>query len=189
MDASFYSTGSVVQDAILSGTLVDATPREAVTWQNVAGVTATATTLTKTAPQLWGNGGASSPRGISAATDGFAEFTIPVSPGYVMFGLNNGDANQGYADLDHAFYTYPPTGRLLIYENGVGRAKLGAYTAGDKLRISVQSGVVRYWVNGSLARTSSLTPNYPLRVDASFYSTGAVVQDAMIAGTLVDTVP
>ena len=62
-----------------------------------------------------------------------------------MFGLGNGDTDQGYADIDFAFYTYPGTGQLMVYEKGAYRGPFGAYAPGDKLRVSVESGVVKYW--------------------------------------------
>ncbi len=40
-----------------------------------------------------------------------------------MFGLGNGDTDQGYADIEYAIYTYPATGQLYIYEGGVYRAR------------------------------------------------------------------
>ena len=83
----------------------------------------TGTTLTKTAATAWGNAGASSTRGIASGSDGYAEFTVPASPGYAMFGLSNGDTDQGYADIDFAFYTYPGTGQLMVYEKGVYRGR------------------------------------------------------------------
>jgi hypothetical protein len=65
------------------------------------------------------------------------------------------------------------------------RGQFGAYAPGDTLRVSVSSGVVRYWWKGALVYTSEKPPDFPLRVDTSLYSTGAVVQDATLAGTLV----
>ena len=102
-----------------------------------------------------------------------------------MFGLSNGDTDQGYADIDFAFYSYPPSGQLMVFENGAFRATVGAYAAGEKLRISVESNVVRYWHKGELVYTSLVTPSSPLRVDTSLYSPGATVAGATLAGTLV----
>jgi hypothetical protein len=185
VDTSLYSNGAAVQDATLAGTLVSVTlVPEAVSWHNAVGVSAAGATITKTAPAGWGNAGASSTRGIVQGADGYAEFTLPASPGYAMFGLSQGDDNQGYADIDFAFYTYPPTGRLMIYEKGVYRGQFGTYGTGDTLRISVGSGGVRYWFNGTLVYASGQAPGFPLRVDSSLYSTGAIVQNAQIAGSL-----
>jgi len=56
-----------------------------------------------------------------------------------MFGLSNGDTNQGYADIDYAFYIYPTAGLLLVYEKGVGMGS-GPYAVNDTLRVSVDAG-------------------------------------------------
>jgi hypothetical protein len=196
VDTALYSTGAVVQDATLAGTLVSVVtviPTEAVTWQKEVGVSATPTTLTKTAATGWGNGGASSTRAIGAGSDGYAEFTVPTDPGYAMFGLSHGDSDQGYADLDFAFYTYPPTGQLMVFENGGWRGTFGSYAAGQTLRVSVESNVVRYSRAGAIIYTSVAVPTYPLRVDTSLYSTAAVVQGATVGGTnlvdVLDTLP
>ena len=113
-----------------------------MSWVNVVGVSPSAGSLTKTAATAWGNAGASSTRAINGS--GQVEFTVPATPGYAMFGLSNGDTDQGYADIDFAFYTYPRTGQLMVYEKGVYRGQFGAYAAGDTLRIAVASGVVKY---------------------------------------------
>jgi hypothetical protein len=38
-----------------------------------------------------------------------------------MFGLGNGDSDQGYGDIEYPIHTYAGTERLLIYEGGVYR--------------------------------------------------------------------
>ena len=96
----------------------------------------------------------------------------------------NGDTDQGYADIDFALYTYPATASSYIYEKGTYRGSFGAYASGDTLRVAVESGVVKYYRNGTLLYTSTQAPTLPLRVDTSLYSTGAAVQDATLSGTL-----
>lgn len=188
VDTSLYSNGATVADAVIAGDLVDLFPvvPESVAWTNATGVTATGNDLVKTASQAWGNAGASSTRGITVGGDGYAEFTLGTSPGYAMFGLSNGDTDQGYADIDYAFYTYPPNGRLYVYENGTQRGFFGTYAAGDVLRVSVDAGVVTYYRNGTLLRTSTVTPTLPLRVDTALYSVGANVNDAVLSGDVGD---
>jgi alpha-tubulin suppressor-like RCC1 family protein len=189
VDTALHSVGGTVEEAVLSGTLVDvglgALPREAVLWTNRVGVSAGPSALTKTAANGWGNAGASSTRGI-ASGDGYAEFTVPATAGYAMFGLSYGDTDQSYGDIDFAFYTYPPAGQIFVYEKGVYRRSLGAYASGDVLRVSVESGQVKYWRNSVLLAVSGETATYPLLVDTALYSAGAVVQGAVLAGTLVD---
>ena len=88
------------------------------------------------------------PAGPSTGT-AHVEFTLPATPGYAMCGLANGDTDQGYADIDFALYTYPGNGRLYIFEKGTYRGSFGAYASGDKLKVAVESGVVKYYRNGS----------------------------------------
>ncbi len=184
VDTALYSPGASVQ-ATIGGTLIDvpSVPTEPATWTNLMGVSATGNTLTKTAPDAWGNAGASSTRQIEG--DGYVEFTIPADPGYAMFGLSSDDVDQTYSDIDFAFYTYPPTGQVLISEGGALVSNLGTYTPGLIFKISVDSGTVTYWRDGLPFYTSSQTPAVSLRVDTALYSTGASVQ-ATLAGTLAD---
>ncbi len=116
-------------------------------WTNDVGVSVTGNSITKTDASGWGNAGAASTRGLNG--DGYAEFTVPADPGYAMFGLSNGDSDQSYADIDFAFYTYPPTGQLYIFESGASRGSYGGYSAGDTLSISLEAGIVKYYRNGS----------------------------------------
>ncbi len=111
---------------------------------------------------------------------------MPADPGYGMFGLSNGDSDQTYADIDFAFYTYPPTGRLMVFESGSSRGSYADYAAGDTLRISLEEGTVKYYRNGVLLYTSSGTPTLPLRVDTSLYSNGATVENAFLNGILIN---
>jgi hypothetical protein len=186
VDTALYSQGATVSGATLAGALTSvALPREGVVWRNAVGVSYASAALTKTAPGGWGNAGASSTRAIPLGSSGYAEFTVPASPGYAVFGLSSDDADRGYADVDYAFYTHPASGQVAVLESGVYRVLLGAYAPGDKLHVSVDSGAVRYWFKGRLAYTSSRRPASPLRVDAALYSTGAAIQGATLAGALV----
>jgi hypothetical protein len=156
---------------------------EAVVWTNAVGVSVAGNTLTKTAKKGWGNAGAASTRAVSSGS-GYAEFTLTTTSRETMFGLSNGDTNQGYADIDYAFYANS-RGVLLVYEKGVRVASFGSYAVNDRVRVSVEAGVVRYWRNGVLLRTSSAAATYPLRVDTALNNAGSTVNNVFIAGTLV----
>jgi hypothetical protein len=186
VDTSLLDPGVTVKGAVLSGTLVDvwATGGTAVVWTNLIGTALGAgNDLVKTSPQVVWNAGASSTRGIQG--DGYAEFTVPPNNAeQVMFGLSHGDANQYFGEINYAFYTY--AGNVLIFENGSYVAGYVPYSAGDTLRISVESDVVKYWQNGTLLFTSGQTPVYPLRVDTSLLDPGVRVKGTVLSGTLVD---
>ena len=104
--------------------------------------------------------------------------------------MSNGDTGQGYTEIDYAFYPHPALGLVVIYEKGVYIGSFGAVAPGNKLRISVEADVVRYWRDGVLLRTSPSAPTYPLRVDTSLYSTGATILAVTLAGAqLMSVVP
>ncbi|KKL68728.1 hypothetical protein LCGC14_2122070, partial [marine sediment metagenome] len=115
--------------------------------------------------------------------DGFVEFTVSETNTYRMLGLSRGDANQHYDDIDFAVYTNA-SGTLYVYESGVYRGGFGSYSAGDRLRVAVEAGVVMYSRNGSVFYTSGVTPTYPLLVDTALYNNGATISNAFISGTL-----
>jgi hypothetical protein len=100
-----------------------------------------------------------------------------------VVGLGSGNTNQTLADVDHGIQA-SGVGRLLVYEKGLLRGQFGAYATGDRLRVAVVSGVVRYYRNGELFYTSTVAPSYPLTVDSALYSQGATIKAAVLAGHL-----
>lgn len=152
-----------------------------VTWSGAVGVSTSGNDLTKTAPNAWGNGGAASTETV-ASGDTFAEFTTAETTSYKMAGLSSGDTNQGFADIDFAFYMRGD-GSLQIYEQGFRRATVGTYSAGDTLRVEVVGGQVRYLRNGSPVYTSTRTPSYPMGVDTALFTLGATINDVRLASS------
>lgn len=155
---------------------------EAVTWTNVVGASASGSTLTKTAAAGWGNAGASSAQSITAG-DGYVEFTV--SQAYVerVCGLSLGDTDRGHADIDFGIIL-SDGGYVYAWESGVPKANAGAYTVGDRLRVAVEGGAVKYYKNGTLFHTSTTTPTYPLLVDAAFNTAGSTLSEVVISGSL-----
>jgi hypothetical protein len=183
VDTAFYSPNATVSDVAISGQLQTAGNPENVVWTNTVGVSVSGNSLTKTVDWGWGNSGASSTRAISAG-DGYVEYTIIDSNSSIsMLGLNNEDSNQDYTDIDYGFHP-AGSGTLYVYENGTPKGSVGPYAAGDKLRIVVQGGVVRYLRNGVEVYKSTVSPTFPLRADTAFYSPGAVVSNVVISGQL-----
>ena len=70
-----------------------------------------------------------------------------------------------------------------VYEKGTLRGTFGTFVRGDKLRVSVESGVVKYKKNGVTFYTSTVAPTYPLLVDAALYSTNATSTQVNLFGT------
>jgi alpha-tubulin suppressor-like RCC1 family protein len=58
---------------------------------------------------------------------------------------------------------------------------------GDRLRVSVEGGVVKYLRNGDVVYTSAVAPSYPLLADTSFHQANTQVNDARLSG--LDLIP
>ena len=169
-----YRNGQLLITA--SGTTVN------VAWTNAVGIAVSGNGLTKTAAEGWGNAGAASTQALVSG-DGYVEFTANETNTYRMCGLSNGDSNQNYTDIDFALY--PATsGALHIYEAGVNRGQFGTYAAGDRLRVAVEGGVVKYRKNGTLLYTSGVNPTYPLLADTSLYTSAATLINVVLSGNL-----
>lgn len=152
-----------------------------VNWTNTGGVTVSANSLTKTAATNWGNGGASSSQAIVSG-NGYVEFTASETTTSRMIGLSNGDANQGYQDID--FAAYLDSHNLCVYEAGTARGCFSTYVPGDIIRVAVESGVAKYKKNGTVVYTSAMTPTYPLLADTALWSNGATLNNVVISGNL-----
>ncbi|HQL77284.1 MAG TPA: chitobiase/beta-hexosaminidase C-terminal domain-containing protein [Verrucomicrobiota bacterium] len=115
------------------------------------------------------NGGFTSVETI--AGDGFAECVATVNNQDSMFGLQATYASPSYTGIDYALYLWG-TGQLQIYEAGTYRATVGYYSAGDRLRVVRTGNIVRYYRNGGLVYTSSVTSTGILHFAASLYQQG-----------------
>jgi hypothetical protein len=176
VDASLYSTGATVIGAMLSGNW--SANAEPVAWTSAVGVSASGNTLTKASANGW-NAGAVSAKSLPAGS-GHVEVTARETSTHRMFGLGAGNATVGPADIAYSLYL-AAGGTLHVYEKGVYRGPFGTYAGGDRLRVSVFGGVVRYSRNGVIFHTSAVAPVYPLRVDTALYTTGATLAEVTVA--------
>jgi hypothetical protein len=183
VDTALDTTGATLNDAVLSGNLITVTfVGEAVVWTNLVGVTAAANDLTKTAATGW-NAGAASTRAVGSG-GGFVEFTASETNKGRMLGLSNGDSGVAITDIDFALHL--ESGAVLsVYESGVKVAVVGTYATNDTLRVSVESGRVKYRKNGTLLYMSAVAPTYPLRVDTSLNTSAATLKKADLYGNVV----
>jgi hypothetical protein len=180
VDTALYTPGATLAKVVISRNW--STPfDQPVAWKSATGVAVSGHNLTKTAPIGWGNAGAISTKSLLAG-DGFVEHTVQETNTYRMIGLSHGSANAGWDEIDFALCTVGD-GTLRVYEKGTLRRSLGAYAYGDKLRVAVSGGVVRYYRNGTLLYTSTTAPEYPLLVDTALYTPGGTLSTVMISRT------
>ena len=130
----------------------------------------------------WYDAGAVSTRSI-AAGDGYVEFTPGDTGTFRMIGLGNGDTSYHLSDIEYALFV-AGDGMLYVHESGEPKGVPVAYAAGDRLKVAVEGGVVKYYRNGTAFYTSEVTPSYPLLVDTSFNTVYARVINVQIAGNL-----
>src|SRR5262249_10927285 len=172
VDTALYGAGATLTDVTIADVL----------WTGVTGLAAPASSLMKTAADGW-NAGASSARAL-ASGDGFVEFTAIETDKRRTVGLETGtEAVQSYADIDYAI-DLSAGGALEVFELGTSRGQVGTYAHGDRLRVEVDRGVVRYLKNGVVLYSSAVAPTYPVHAAAALYSAGATVADLSI-GDLV----
>ncbi len=172
VDSSLYTPNAQVAQAILCAP-------QAVNWINLVNVTANGNTLQKTSGGWDWNAGAASSQSL-ASGDGYVEVVVDATNAYRMFGLSNGDSNAAYWDIDFALYP-ADGGGLYVYEGGTYRGYFGTYAVGDRLRVAVEGGVVRYYKNNALLYTSGTAPTYPLLVDTSLYTPNGQVAQAVVS--------
>ena len=156
---------------------------EDVVWANRVETAAEGNDLRKTwgpTTGAWTSGAVSSKAIVS--TSGYAEFTAASTTKEVICGLSNGNTNSGFGDVDFGIRLVGG-GSLRTIESG-NMLTFGTYAAGDRFRVSVDDGLVRYWRNGSLFHTSAYPATNPLLVDTSIASLDGVIQDAVISGVL-----
>ncbi len=172
VDTSLYTPNGQVAQAILCAP-------QAVNWINLVNVSANGNTLQKTSGGWDWNAGAASSQAL-ASGDGYVEVVVDATNAYRMFGLSNGDSNAAYWDIDFALYP-ADGGGLYVYESGTYRGYFGTYAVGDRLRVAVEAGVVRYYRNNALLYTSGTAPTYPLLVDTSLYTPNGQVAQAVVS--------
>ena len=88
------------------------------------------------------------------------------------------DASVLHTDIDFAAYLAGSS--LKVYEGGASKGTFGTLAVGDVVKVAVQGGTVRYYLNNALVYTSTLAPTYPLLLDTAINSLGGKVYNAYI---------
>jgi alpha-tubulin suppressor-like RCC1 family protein len=162
-DSSLDTTGATITKLSL----------ETLVWSSSAGVAQQGASLTKTAATGNWDAQATSTNFVSSG-DGWVEFTAIETTSRRVLGLKGIGSSQTYADIDFAI-DLTDTGIVQVQELGTLRGQFGSYVNGDRLRIEIQDGIVRYRKNGTILYTSAVIPSYPLHVEASLYTNGATL--------------
>jgi hypothetical protein len=154
----------------------------AVAWSALVNTSASGGTLTKTG----GGEGMDDARAVSTQQVGTAGGAIEFVAGDVTsirFAALSQIGGQGWDAMDFAIRLGPwnsTSGIAEVREKRTWRADT-PYVVGDKFRIEVASGLVRYYRNGVLFYTSAVAATSPLKPDASIFGVGAKIVSATIS--------
>jgi hypothetical protein len=111
------------------------------------------------------------------ATGGFVEFTP--SAGHRLYaGLGQPNAAPGSTDVSYSF-SFWPDGGWDIRERNAYRAE-GRFAAGDRFRVAIENGAVKYYKNSTLVYTSTVAPASPMSLNVSLLTPNASVADAVL---------
>jgi RHS repeat-associated protein len=153
-----------------------------VNWTNAVGVSISGNNLTRTiAGDSWSTGAISSQ--IISSGDGYAEFTAGETNKRRAVGLTSNTSVIGFVHISYGMIL-GDDGTITINESNGVYGVFGTYTTGDKLRVSIESGVVKYRKNGTLLRTSTVAPTYPLYAGAALYTNASTVTGAVVTSNL-----
>ena len=123
------------------------------------------------------DGGAISLNKVS--NNGYLEFTASETNKQRMVGLSASYGSSSYTTIQYAVYLQS-NATVGVYESGTNRGNFGTYAAGDVFKVAIESGVVKYYKNGTLFYTSTVIPSLPQYVNASLNDIGATVTNAMV---------
>lgn len=156
-----------------------------VTWVNTnASETVVGNRITRTAA---GTGffvtGGSSSENITTGNSGYAYFTCDDLTGTFIAGLGL-TFGLAASNVDFGFYLLG-SGTLQTVEGGIGTNVSGGYIVGTVLKVSIEAGVVKYYKDGTLIRTSSGTPSYPQKFIATLANQNATVAPYIVTDTSV----
>lgn len=154
-------------------------------WTNYVNVEITGNSIQKVsgASSSW-DAGADSTQYLVAG-DGSVEATVDEVKPQRMMGLSFSDTGPHHTNID--FAAYLAGSRLYVYEHGVNKGAFGDLRVGDRVKVAVEQGVVKYYVNAARVYTSAQAPRYPMWLDAAIKSRGGRVADAFLCGTVTGT--
>jgi hypothetical protein len=156
--------------------------RQSVTWASIVNCTASGGSLRKSAGNSDGtfDAGALSQQSIVSG-DGYLEFTAGETNTSRFCGLARNPSVTEYVAIDFGFQLNA-SGVAEVRENFAYKAET-RYVSGDVFRVGIEGGVIKYYKNGVLLYSSSRTPSYPLRADATFTNLGSTINNAAMAAT------
>ena len=123
------------------------------------------------------DGGAYSQQTITSG-NGYLEFTASEANKFRFGALTTMTTTNNYLALDFAI-DFTIGAQAEVRENGSWMTSVG-FVANNVFRISVESGVVKYYKNGTVFYTSTKTPSFPLYANALLCDTSSTISNAVM---------
>lgn len=151
-------------------------------WTRLVNATVNGSSLFKTSPpNNWDSGATSNMQILNGY--GQVEVIAGAIENTYMFGLNHGDPDAGFVNINYAMFVRGF--QIDAYQDGVNIGNIGSYAPGDRLQIAVEQLPARviYSKNGVALRTLlAQQPVFPLLLDTSIYN--GRIESAQICGNL-----
>jgi hypothetical protein len=151
-----------------------------VTWIDTVGVDVDGNTITKTAPNGWGNGGAASLESFTG--DGGVEFIATQTNTYRMCGLSSINTDANWASIEYAIFLLN-NGQIMVFESGVNKGSFVTYQIGDRFSVERIGSTIVYKKNDVIFYTSATPTDAGLLVDCAIQNTGGKISDVKLLGS------
>jgi RHS repeat-associated protein len=178
VDVAFYNQGSYINSVTASFVTPPPPPvsdPSAVTWTDYTGVEVIGDKIAKTAPNGWGNAGASSAESLAAGEDGWIEWKVSAGPNHYQVGLSEVNVNHNFGSGDYLVFSHEDK-RARVYEKGSFKKFANAdFDTATVFRIQREGGIVTFWQNGVQFHQSSQVSTTSLLVDVAFYNTDSYI--------------
>jgi len=171
-------THIAVAAALIVGSLAVVRAVERVDWMNTANVAVRGNGLQKSGGCEGCDDAVATSRQTIAA-NGYVEFTVGESYTFWMAGLDQRPGTGHWNDIDYAF-RFNGNDSADVMERGAYRGGDSYYQAGDRFRIAVADGRVRYMHNDATVFESPEVTRGPLTFKVVLGSMGASIRNVMI---------
>jgi hypothetical protein len=150
---------------------------EPVVWTSPVNVTVAGNAITKNAGcNGCSDAGAVSQQSIQSG-DGAVEFTVSAKAALTV-GLSTGNPGMTLNEIDFGL-RFAPGNVVQVRESGRRKA-VWRFPAGATHKIAIESGAVKYYLDGAVKYTSRSPVTYPLLVDTVLWTVGGAVKDAVM---------
>jgi hypothetical protein len=164
--------------AILIGSVeVAKAAEQRVDWTSLVNVAVRGNGLQKTGGCNGCDDATAVSRQMIRSGDGFVEFTVGEPYTFWMAGLSQSDGNVHFNSLNFAL-RFNANESVDVMENGQYQGGDSYYQPGDRFRIAVVGGRVRYMQNGNVIFESRQPARYPLILAVALGTMGSSLRDA-----------